>query len=230
MSKMIKCLVGTFLCMILLAGVAGAEKTDYKNENYNFKAIKTIAIYDVDFEHVKIDNDILKKNLQSVYEKKAKDTGLGVMTGEVVMRKMSLGLGQDLDTLAVKDPAAADKLYDEHLKDYVDAYVTAVMKTYEGESVHHPGYTTMEKRTKHVKITDNGKVRDIAFEYEEPVYHPDYYTYNFYTAVEFHVYDAKTNEEIFSRLDTRGRQDNQGKDMYERICGNFFGDLSGLIK
>lgn len=146
------------------------------------------------------------------------------------MRKMSLGLGQDLDTLSVKNPEAADKLYDEHLGEYVDAYVTAIVKTYQDQTVHHPGYTSMERRTRHIKITDNGKVRDIAFDYEEPVYHPDYYTTDFYTAVEFHVYDAKTNKEIFSRLDSRCREDNQGKDMYGRICGNFFGDLSKYIK
>ncbi len=219
------------LCLMMYCTAAMAEKIDYKDSRYNFKNIKSILIYDMDFSNVDLGSSIMEKNLQSVYENKSSDSKLAVLEDEQILRKISLGTGQDMDLLAEKDNDAYEKMYWEHMPDYVDAYVMGEVLTYEPRYVHHDAYTTWETRTEHVRMKDSeGYWQTVEVSHEEPVYHPDYYTVEFDVVVEFHVYDSKTGKEIFSRRDVRSRDDNEGKDMYARICGNFFSDFGKLTR
>lgn len=224
-------LLAMVLCLMMYCTAALAEKTDYKDRTYNFKNIRSLVLYDMDFSKVNIDNSIMEKNLQSTYESKAADSKLNILDEEQVLRKISLGTGQDMDLLAEKDNGAYEKMYWQHMPDYADAYVMGEVLTYEPRYVHHDAYTTWETRTEHVRMKDSeGYWQTVEVSHEEPVYHPDYYTVEFDVVVEFHVYDSKTNKEIFSRRDVRSRDDDEGKDMYARICGNFFSDFGKLTR
>ncbi len=219
------------LCLMMYCTAAMAEKTDYKDRTYNFKNIKSLMLCDMDFSKVNINNSIMEKNLQSVYEQKAADSKLNMLTGKQVLRKISLSTGQDMDLLAEKDEDAYGKLYWDHLPEYVDAYVVGEVVKYNPRSVYHADYTTWETRTEHVRIKDsNGYWQTVEVSHEEPVYHPAYYTTEFDVIVDFHVYDSKTDQEIFCRRDSRSREDDEGKDMYARICGSFFSDFGKLTR
>ncbi len=219
------------LCLMMYCTAAMAEKTDYKDRTYNFKNIKSIVLCDMDFSQVDIGNSIMEKNLQSVYEQKSSDSKLNILTDEQILRKISLGTGQDMDLLAARDEEAYNNMYWDHLSDYVDAYVMAEVVKYNSRSVYHAAYTTWEKRTEHVRVKDSeGYWQTVEVTHEEPVHHPAYYTTEFDVVVDFHVYDSKTNKEIFCRRDSRSREDDEGKDMYARICGNFFSDFGKLTR
>lgn len=105
------------------------------------------------------------------------------------------------------------------------------MKKYKSSKIFHPAYTSWERRTKYITVKDSdGNSRRVEIEYDEPVYHPESYSTQFYVTVEFRAYDTKTGKEIFSRVDARDREDYEGKDMYARICANFVKDFAKLMK
>ena len=59
-------------CMLLMAmmQVVSAEKVEYKDKNYNFKAIKNVLLYDMDFSDTNIEG-VRKRSLGGLYEEKA---------------------------------------------------------------------------------------------------------------------------------------------------------------
>ncbi len=231
MSKIIREIIGVILCMLLLTGVAGAEKTDYRNPNYNFKGIKSVLLFDMNLEQVNIENDIIAKNLQENYELMAQKYKLSLVPMDTVLRKMSLALGKDLDLLYDSNPEESKEVFGQHVGEYVDAYVTAKILKYESETTYHPAYTSDEIKTKFVTDVDrDGNKHQRPIEYVETVYHSDYYSTEFYVTTEFRAYDAKTHEEIFSRLDERHYYSKIGTGASEDSCKEFFKDFAKLVR
>lgn len=222
----------TFLVMLVLfCQAASADKIEFKDESYNFRNIKNIVVYDLDFSQANLDNSIMEKSLNASYQKKAVQEKLPVITSESVMRKMSLALGQDLDLLAKDNWESFNKIYDENLPSYVDAYVNASVLQYETRSVYHPEYTTWETRREKSYVRDSqGNRIEIEDEVLVPVTHPAYYSSIILEKVEFHVHDARTGREVYSLQEWRDREDDNGVDMFGRICGSFFKSFAKLIK
>lgn len=220
------------LMMVILPTSAWAEKTDFKDSSYNFKQVKSVAIYDMDFSQIDMEEDSVQaKSMQAVYQDKLHSAKLPIVDEESVCRKISLLSGQDMDTLYEKNYEEFEKIYQDRLPEVADVYITSQIKTYKSARIFHPAYTSWERRTKYITVKDSdGKSRRVEIEYEEPVYHPEYYSTQFYVTVEFRAYDTKTGKEIFSRVDARDREDYEGKDMYARICANFAKDFAKLMK
>ena len=231
MSKTFTQLFTLLTLMLLFCQTALAEKIEFKDESYNFRNIRSIAVYDLDFSNANIDNNVMEKSLNAMYFKKASQEKLDVLRYDVISRKMSLALGQDMDLLAENDWDTFNKLYDEHLPEYVDAYVTADVLQYETQSIYHPEYTTWETKKERSYVKDSkGNRIEIEDEVLVPVTHPAYYSSVIYEKVEFHVYDARTGREVYSRQEWRDRDDDNGVDMFGRICAAFFKDLRKLTK
>lgn len=219
------------LCLLTMVSVVQAEKMEYKDSSYNFKNIKNVMLYDMDFDRAAINSSIVENSLNDIYQRRAVKENLPVIDSETVMRKMSLDLGQDMDLLMDANYEEFMSTFEEHLPDYVDAYITADVLEYTTKEVYHPEYTSWETRTEHHTIKDkDGKTITISEQVLVPVHHPAYYETVFYEDVEFHVYDSKTGKEIYSRKDWRDRSDNDGSSMFERICNSFFKDFRKLIK
>lgn len=222
----------TFLVMLVLfCQAASAEKIEFKDESYNFHNIKNIAVYDLDFSQAPIGNDIMEKSLNASYHKRATQEKLPVVNSESIIRKMSLALGQDLDILAKNDWEAFNKVYDENLPNYIDAYVNASVLQYETKSIYHPEYTTWETRKEKSYVHDSkGNRIEVEDEVLVPVTHPAYYSSIILEKVEFHVHDAKTGREVYSFQEWRDREDDDGVNMFGRICSSFFKSFGNLIK
>lgn len=231
MRKKIAGLFTFLVTLALFCQAASADKFEFKDESYNFRNIKNIVVYDLDFSQANLDNSILEKSLNASYQKRAAQEKLPVISSESVMRKMSLALGQDLDLLAKDNWEAFNKIYDENLPSYVDAYVNASVLQYETRSVYHPEYTTWETRREKSYVRDSqGNRIEIEDEVLVPVTHPAYYSSVIMEKVEFHVHDARTGREVYSLQEWRDREDDNGVDMFGRICGSFFKSFAKLIK
>lgn len=219
------------LCVLMMAQTVFAEKIDYKDPNFNFKTIKNIAVYDMSFEAVDLNNDILERSLNTTYVNTASKEKLPVMSYSTLLRKMSLTIGTDMDLLAENNYEEFNRIYKMHLSKVVDAWVEADVIEYKSDSIYHPPYTTWERRTESTHVYDNwgNRVR-VDEEILVPVEHPGYYETVFYETVEFHVFDAKTGREVFSRQEIRSRSDDDGRGMFGRICSSFFKDLRKMIK
>ena len=233
MRNVLKRMMALLVLMIFIMPVsAWAEKTDFKDSSYNFKKVKSIAVYNMDFSQTNMEEDSVQaKSLQAVYQDKLHTAKLPIVDEEMLLRKISLLSGQDMDLLREQNPEAFEAVYQERLPEVADIYIVSQVKKYNAGRIFHPAYTSWERRTKYITVKDSdGNSRRVEIEYEEPVYHPEYYSTQFYVTVEFRAYDAKTGKEIFSRVDARDREDYEGKDMYARICANFAKDFAKLMK
>lgn len=219
-------------CLLLMAMMqaVSAEKVEYKDKNYNFKAIKNVLLYDMDFSDTNIEG-VRERSLSGMYEEKAMQEKIPVITPEAVIRKMSLAQGQDLEILAQKDSEAFNDIFDKNLKDYADVYIDAKVLQYETKSIYHPEYTTWETKTVNKNVRDSkGNWVKVEDEIVVPVVHPAYYSSVVYEKIEFHVHDAVTGEEIYSRQEWRDRDNDDGVNMFGRICSAFFKDFHKMIK
>lgn len=233
MRNVLKRMMALLVLIIFIMPVsAWAEKTDFKDSSYNFQKVKSIAVYNMDFSQTNMEEDSVQaKSLQAVYQDKLQSAKLPIVDEDALLRKISLLSGQDMDIMYTENPEAFEKVYQEKLPEVADVYIVSQVKKYEAGRIFHPAYTSWERRSKYITVKDSdGTDRRVEIEYEEPVYHPEYYTTQFYVTVEFRAYDAKTDKEIFSRVDDRDREDHDGKDMYGRICSNFAKDFAKLIK
>lgn len=233
MGNVLKRMMSLLVLMIFIMPVsAWAEKTDFKDSSYNFKKVKSIAVYNMDFSQINMEEDSVQaKSLQAVYQDKLQLSKLTIIDEDALLRKISLIVGQDMDILYKENPEEFEKVYQEKLPEAADVYIVSQVKKYEAGRIFHPAYTSWERRTKYITVKDSdGNSRRVEIEYEEPVYHPEYYSTQFYVTVEFRAYDTKTGKEIFSRVDARDREDYEGKDMYARICANFAKDFAKLMK
>lgn len=218
------------LLCLALCQTALAEKTDYVDKKYDFTKVNNILVLDMDFSDVDF-NSIRERSFNEVYLNKAKSSKLTVLDVDKVIGKISLACGQDLDLLAARDEAEADRLYGEYLPNFADLYVEAELVRFYSDEIYHPPYTTWETKRDKVKVRDSdGELVEITEEYQVPVHHDGYYEDVFYVDVLLHAYDTKTNKEVFAREDSRSRVDDDGKGMFERICGDFFNDLRKLAK
>ncbi len=219
------------VCLLLLAQTAGAEKIDFKDDKYNFKQIKNVVIYDMDFSDVELNSSIMEKSLNSTYLKKAEQEKVPIISIDSVLRRISLHSGKDMDLLAESDFDEFNKVYYEHLPEYAQVYVEAKLLQYESKSVYHPAYTSWETRRESTYVWDNNgnKIR-VEEDVLVPVENPAYYETVFYDKIEFHVYDAKTGAEVFSRQEWRERTGDDGTGMFGRICAAFFSDLRKLAR
>lgn len=57
------------LCLVLLMQCAFAEKTNYKDSKFDFKTVKTVAFYDMDFSQVKIPSKVNEESWGAGYER-----------------------------------------------------------------------------------------------------------------------------------------------------------------
>ena len=109
-------LMACLLLMVMMQAVS-AEKVEYKDKNYNFKAIKNVLLYDMDFSDTNIEG-VRERSLGGMYEEKAMQEKIPVITPEAVIRKMSLAQGQDLEILAQKDSEAFNDIFDKNISAY----------------------------------------------------------------------------------------------------------------
>ena len=227
------------LCLMMYCTAAMAEKQDNRDKSCNFKNIKTVVLCNMDFSQVNLDSHILEKELSGLYEGKSSESKLNVLNGEQLARKISLSTGQDLDMLEKNDKETYNKICGEYLPEYADAYVVGQLVEYKTQTVHHTVESSWSvdngssansdwEKQWDAMWDDSDKTKGISV--RKRVEYKEYDSTEFEVTVEFHVYDSKTNKEIFSRRDSRSKQTDDGEEMFNRICENFFHDFGKLTR
>ncbi len=219
-------ILGALTVLLLVStGIAEAGKTDWRDPNYNFKAVQSAWIEDIDLSAVKLDSDIQEKGLQQYYREQVNRPKWQVLTTEQIDRKISLQEWKDMTELRVKDPAAAKALWKKDLGNFVSVYVTAALTRYDETSYVIPAHTEWQTREEKDTFKDkDGKEQTITRTYEVPVYVPDRTVWVGNVTVRYDLIDAKTDAVIFSREDVRNDEGDL-KDIYELSVRSFFREL-----
>ena len=222
-------ILGALTVLLLVStGIAEAGKTDWRDPNYNFKAVQSAWIEDIDLSAVKLDSDIQEKGLQQYYREQVNRPKWQVLTTEQIDRKISLQEWKDMTELRVKDPAAAKALWKKDLGNFVSVYVTAALTRYDETSYVIPAHTEWQTREEKDTFKDkDGKEQTITRTYEVPVYVPDRTVWVGNVTVRYDLIDAKTDAVIFSREDVRNDEGDL-KDIYELSVRSFFRELKNF--
>ncbi|MCR5757391.1 MAG: hypothetical protein K6F95_05735 [Selenomonas sp.] len=93
-----------------------------------------------------------------------------------------------------------------------------------------PAHQETRYRTEHIRYTEKGQKRTLSYEVPYQVYVPEEIIHTSNVRLRFDVYDAKTNQAIFSRDDTR--VDDYSTDLqrtYTKLVTAFYKELDKKI-
>ena len=213
------------LCLLMLTSAtpASAEKTDWKDDAYDFSKIQRILLYDPNFSAARGQSmtEFAEKIAASAYPQQAARGKCEVITLAQASRRLSLLLGMDVDALVRTDPVRAKALLDENILKIADAWVTCNVTDWKNGSYVVPERTVWETRTAR---SNNGNRE--TYTYIVPVTYPPYTVTYSRCNVEFELYDARTGKMVFARRDARDKDDYDNQEgMFERITKSFFEDV-----
>ena len=222
-------LLGVWLA--LLPQAASAEKTDWKDNNYDFSRVRRVMVYNVDLTAANFSSDMKAHKYRSDFPEYAKKLRCEVLTEEQAWRRVSLALGVDLDAIARTDPGRAQQLFAENLSRVADAWIQSRVLKWENTYYIIPEHTEWEQKRIDRSYRDrNGRWVNDYYYITVPVTYPPRRVDVSRLNMSFEVHDVKTGKMIFGREDDRDREDYDAQDgMYERICKSFFGDFGDKI-
>lgn len=207
------------LIFFLTAQNVHAEKTDWTDQNFNFKAVKKIVVFDIDSAvdlsrygsaiQYKVSGDYLdramkKSKCQVITEAQARQM-LGGVSREV--------LRQNIGTIA-------------------DAWVECKIKLWKDSFYIVPEHTVWEeKRMTRTHSYGDGSTWEETYYITVPVTYPPRRVDVSEIISSFEAFSAQTKQPIFVRDDSRDREDYQAqKDMFGRMCNSFFEDFGKKVK
>ena len=231
-------LISYFIC-ILMMPTAYAEKQEWVDSNYDFGKVKRVTLK-MQIKQ-RLYNGINENEMIEILMSKFKPpANVQWVRGVNVISSIKAETGIDLDAMGKGNPQAAEKIFVEHLPRYADVAVLVQVFEYGMGSYYYEGYTynTTEYQTSYV----GGRIGNTK--YSGTVMSPVNKTYTIsggsrpvaYSAVRFEVIDLKTQKAVFTRLDDRAKvykdafSNTQPKDVFGRIMGSFFDDLSNKLE
>ncbi|MCR5758051.1 MAG: hypothetical protein K6F95_09115 [Selenomonas sp.] len=122
---------------------------------------------------------------------------------------------------------AAQLVHSDH---NMDVYVKASVLNYRVTQRVIPAHQETRYRTEHIHYTEKGQKRTLSYEVPYQVYVPEEIIHTSNVRLRFDVYDAKTNQAIFSRDDTR--VDDYSTDLqrtYTKLVTAFYKELDKKI-
>ena len=215
-----KVLLKIFLCaiIILIPQLANAEKTDWQNNNFNFKSVKRIVLLNVT-SNVDLSGygSAIQYKVHQDFIDKAKKSRCMVITEDQAKQMLSV-TGRD----AIKN----------NISSVADAWVECKIKNWQDSYYIVPAHTEWEqkKMTRRHHRSD-GSSWEETYYVTVPVTYPPRKVDVSDLAATFEIFSANTGEPIFVRDDIRKREDFQAqKDMFGRMCNSFFEDFGKKVK
>ena len=208
------------LAMFIFPQIVSAEKTDWRDQHYSFKRVRTVVVLnlqnDADLSSV---GRVIQAKLDSDYFSKSKKLKCEVLTEDQARRLLGM---QNASRNALKN----------NLSQIADMWVEGNIHLWRSDYRIVPARTVWEekKRTRRVRDRWGDWIEETYYE-SVPVTYPPYRIDTSYITSVFEAYDAKTGKPVFMREDNRDRNDADAqKDMFGRMCNSFFEDLNDKIR
>ena len=208
------------LTFLILPQIVSAEKTDWRDDNYNFKRVRTVVLMnirdDADLSHI---SNAVQMKIEGDYNKSANKLKCQVLTEDQARRMLGMG------------NASPDRLR-ASLSDIADMWIDCDIKVWKDSYYIVPARTVWENRKRTRKIRNRWGYWEEESYYESvPVTYPPYRVDTSDIIAVFEAHDARTGRTVFTREDDRSRNDaNAQKDMFGRMCNSFFEDLGKRVK
>lgn len=223
------------LCIILLISqTVFAEKQEWVDKTYDFTKIKKVLVYPLSVPDT-IKNGIVEKGLAEAYIEKTKLPDVQIVDLSTLLYAIQRDTGIDILALRKVDPKEAIKQLDIHTPDYVDAVIYAEITNYGTGSKYRESssYTTTEYETSYIN-GPRGTTATVQSPVNKTHVIPGGDALVLYAGVRWDIRDAKTNNVIFSRIDSRSKmpgrfESGTPENMYKRILDSFFKDFGGKL-
>lgn len=213
------------LCLIFYSCTAFAQKQEWFDKQYDFKSLNNI--YVEFFVNDELKNGITEKETQEIYEdkflrkfvKSIDAIGYNVQTKKDILEAMNL-----------QQPVTEEDVH-QFIYDNFNAWVKIVLQKYNMGTQYAEGYTYSYPETKSQSVyTPNGPVLMTTTE-NKTQHVPGGNFPAVFVRVRFDVYDVKSKEAIWSRIDDRERinrdefENTKPKDIFGRILRDFNKDF-----
>ena len=222
------------LAIMNLPQVVSAEKTDWFDQNFYFRNIRTVIVFDVTTnQRYDYGGTIALRNMQDTFVQNAqKNLKCNVLTEAQARQMLSYQLGMDLDSLAYSNSLQARQYVMQNAYRIADAWIIGNVDTWDNNSYVVPERTVWEQRQERRTYYDRwGKRHEETYYVQVPVTYPPHRVDVSTIQMTLQVYEAKRGELIFARKDVRDREDYQAqKGMFGRICNSFFEDFGKKIR
>ena len=208
------------LTMLILPQIVSAEKTDWRDDGYNFRRVRTVVVLglnsDVDLRGV---SSAVAMSLDSNYLKSSSKLRCQVLTEDQARRILGI------------TNASTERLKNS-LVDIADMWIECDIKTWKDSYYIVPARTVWEEQKRKRKIRDRwGYWAEETYYERVPVTYPPYRVDTSDIITVFEAHDTRTGRAVFVREDNRSRNDARAqKDMFGRMCNSFFEDLGKRIR
>ena len=196
-----------------------AEKTDWLDQSFNFKAVKKIVVFDLDSAvNLSSYGSAVQHKVSGDYlERATKKSKCQVIT-EGQARQMLGGVSREV--------------LKENIGNIADAWVECKIKVWNDSYYIVPEHTVWEqKKMTRTHRRSDGSSWEETYYITVPVTYPPRRVDVSDISASFSAFSAKTGNEIFVRDDVRQRESAQAqKDMFGRMCNSFFEDFGKKVR
>ena len=136
------------LAIMNLPQVVSAEKTDWFDQNFYFRNIRTVIVFDVTTnQRYDYGGTIALRNMQDTFVQNAqKHLKCNVLTEAQARQMLSYQLGMDLDSLAYSNSLQARQYVMQNAYRIADAWIIGNVDTWDNNSYVVPERTVWEQR------------------------------------------------------------------------------------
>jgi len=225
------------VALFLMSCTAFAQKTEYKNNQYNAGNIKTIVLVcniPAQSSQNVIDQYMPLSYPDILIKRFSKNKNITVVKFGDLLADIYKTTGQNLSELNKTDPQLANNILGEWLKKY-DAYLSVDILQYHLLPQYIPPATINMTQYRMVTVTNPyGGVSTVSVPYDVPINLPGFNTNSAAVELEFKLFDTKNSTLIFERKEDRVRESDRTntadpKDVAKRIGESYVGDLLDKI-
>ena len=220
------------ICWLCLSGVAGAEKRDWADSEYDFSHVRRVLLFDLDTGQMP-DSTIDRRQAEDIFRRFAKDKiGERLIRLEEAAHLLDPQIDADVTALLTSDRERAAVLIREHAQRVADVWIEGRVDTWENDSYIREAYTEWEQKAYTRILKDSeGKTYEETYYVTVPVHHPACRVWYSDIHAVFEVRSAASGKLLMTREDDRQRNGkNQQDSMFERICKSFYHDLAKKIR
>ena len=209
MKKIIVLMTMMVMFLALSLQSVGAEKVQWKDENYNFESVKVIAIQDIDIKEPSYEN--------FVFDNAAKDK-VEVSLKQALNDRHIRALHTD-----VKDQTVAELQANKNMP-----RLTVNVYALGSEWVWREPWTEKRPVTRKISVlNDEGKYTTVSYPDIEIIHHPGRKFWTARVELEFVLIDPKTDQAIYTSHDMRVLEGTTNTtDMLKRATRGFARDIS----
>lgn len=218
------------LAMLAVSTNASAEKTDWYDRGFNFRAIRTVIVLDMTATPgIDYGGSIALRSMQETFLRDASKLRCNIISEAQARQMLSYQLGMNLNAMSYEQ---ARQVIIGNAYRIADAWIVGNIDNLANTYYVEPARTVWEQKKETRTYYDAwGVRREESYYVQVPVTYPPRRVDTTSIQVSMEVHEARGGAPIFARKDVRDREDYQAQSgMFGRISNSFFEDVAKRMR